>query len=168
MRHYVYYLTPKKKAVKMKLFFILRYWMKKRFIFFVFLLSLTGLMNAQNLNLRSYSDIREGFRGVAIAVFVENIEDVINEISYSEMDEFMLEYLDEMFPEQGRNVDRLTRNNQWLARQALNEWDLEKNDIFIVICAENRYADSAIVMMVLINEDGESYRWWARVLTGLL
>ena len=140
--------------------------MYKKYLFIALLIMFQhNFLNAQNFNLRNYSDHRQGFRGVATAIFVDNIADIICEIPDYELEEMMLEYLEEIFGSRGRLIDRITRNNQWLARQALNEWDLENYDIFFVITAEHRFADSALIMIVLIEDNGASFRWWGRVVS---
>ena len=128
------------------------------FCFFVF--SISGYVYAQDFNLRHYSDHRNGFRGVASAIFINNF----GEIDLSELDERMLKFWDEIgIP--GRSVDRITRNNYWLARQALNEWDIKDGDLFLIICAESRVSEEALLMIALIENRGENFRWWGRIVS---
>jgi len=136
---------------------------KKRLLLIIIFLFFNGLLSAQTFNLRHYSDFRNGFRGVATAMYIDNIRDV--DLEYADLDEMMQEFFDEIFEDRGRRVDRITRNNQWLARQALNEWDLEDGDIFLIVCAENRFSETVLVLIALIEEGGENFRWWARTLS---
>jgi len=138
---------------------------KKYLIFPIIFLFVYGALSAQTFDFRHYSDVRNGFRGVATAIFIDNISDVDLEDENFDLDERMWEFFDEMFESRGRNVDRITRNNHWLAQQALNEWNLEERDIFLVLCAENMRAETILVMLVLIDANGEDFAWWGRVMS---
>lgn len=140
---------------------------KKHLLVTVFFIFLIGYINAQTFDLRHYSDFRSGFRGVAAAIYIDNIRYTDIEISDIELDEIMEEFFEEMFESQGRSVYRITRNNQWLARQALNEWDLEYGDIFLIVVAEHRFSETALVMIALVESNGEDFRWWARIMSDM-
>ena len=140
--------------------------MNKKYIIFsyIFIISV-GLLNSQDLNLKYYSDPRNGFSGVATAFFIDNVRDIISEHTDSEWGVMMNNYLDDNYGSRGRTVDRLTRNNQWLSRQALNEWDLEYGDVFVIYCGESRFAQTALVLITIIGEGEEIYRWWGRIIS---
>jgi hypothetical protein len=125
--------------------------MKKKYIIILFILlfiSLSGNIYAQNSNLKYYSSFSEGFRGYAVAMHIT---------------EDQIEIIDEILTK-GRAVERLTRNNLWLVRQALNEWDIEEGDLFIVFCANNLWDNDGIMVIVNIENDG-TFTWIARLIS---
>ena len=115
---------------------------------------------AQNTDLKYYSSILDGdydnnFEGVAAAIFLGDS---------TEVDDEMIEEFKNKFPEDIRNISKLTRNNLWLCRKALNEWDYKKGEYYLVICADNAYATEVIVLLVTITGK-DDFTWWGKVIT---
>lgn len=127
--------------------------MKKRVLLVIFITMLIGTkVFAQNFDLKSYSDYSQGFSGAAAALFL------------GEMDaEFQSDYdakLD-LLSEQLTEVKKLTKNNNWLLKKAMNEWDFQKNEIYLVFLAESRYSDNGIILFVQVDaRDHYIWRGW--------
>ena len=119
------------------------------FILFLFFGATTCF--SQNINMKDYHDYVQGFEGTSTAVYLGDIND--NEIQER------LELFMSIIPETARTVTKLTKNNMWLLKQALNEWDYTKDECYLVLCAESRWANNCILLIVTIEEDND-FDWF--------
>lgn len=99
--------------------------MKK--ILFALVISFVATAFAQNLDLKDYWDYDTGFKGVAAAVFVGKFND--------DGFERKLDSFKEKIPDSANSISKITKNNRWLCKQALNEWEYEKDECYLVLCA---------------------------------
>ena len=136
--------------------------MKTKILIVFIIFSINGLVSAQSSNLKRYSDYRNGFRGVAAAEYIGTIKEINSESS--EINVRMLEVL-EKFPPTGRTFDKISRNNYWLCQQALNEWDIKEDEVYVIMCADSMYAENAIIVIALIGNNGESFSWWGKTIS---
>lgn len=141
--------------------------MKK--IYIICFLQLLFISNcfAQNTELKYYSDYSQDFSGYSVAIYLENYLD--EELNVAGEEEEFLEVLDEYIQsrleENVQDVNliplsKLTKNNDWLFRQALNEWDYEKGEIYLVACTDSMFAKSGILLIVVIKGEND-FLWRA-------
>ena len=141
--------------------------MKKIYIIcFLHLLFISNCF-AQNTELKYYSDYSQDFSGYSVAIYLENYLD--EELNVAGEEEEFLEVLDEYIQsrleENVQDVNliplsKLTKNNDWLFRQALNEWDYEKGEIYLVACTDSMFAKSGILLIVVIKGEND-FLWRA-------
>ena len=123
---------------------------------------ITTSIFAQNSDLKYYSSIQDGdynnnFSGYATALFIADSEDV---------DEQRIEdgkrKIIEVLPES--QIAKLTKNNVWLYKKALNEWDYKKGEWYLVMLTNNLYSDEVIFLIVKIQSK-DDFDWWGITLT---
>lgn len=141
--------------------------MKKIYIIcFLHLLFISNCF-AQNTELKYYSDYSQDFSGYSVATYLNDYLD--EELNIANDDEEFLEVLDEYIQsrleENVQDVNliplsKLTKNNDWLFRQALNEWDYEKGEIYLVACTDSMFAKSGILLIVVIKGEND-FLWRA-------
>lgn len=142
--------------------------MKKIYIFcFLYLLFISNCF-AQNAELKFYSDYSQDFSGYSVATYLNDYLD--EELNIANDDEEFLEVFDDEYIQsflneniQGINLtplSKLTKNNDWLFRQALNEWDYEKGEIYLVACTDSKFAKSGIFLIVVIKGEND-FLWRA-------
>lgn len=130
--------------------------MKKKFVFIVLLTIVFGArVFAQNFNFNNYHDDKKGYSGFASAEYIGNGEDIDMEILGS---------LLIIFDESLTTVEKLSKNNEWLLEQAMNEWDYKEDEIYFASLAESQQAESAIMLFIHIDED-ESFDWIGWLIT---
>lgn len=128
--------------------------MKKILSILSLILFLSFSTFAQNTNLKYYSDYTKDFSGYAVAVYQGTLKDL--GITEKEFFDRISETIDDTIPP----VQKLTKKNNWLFRQALNEYDYEKDEIYIVACAESLYSSEALIFLVLIKGKND-FTWQA-------
>ena len=142
--------------------------MKKIYIFcFLYLLFISNRF-AQNAELKFYSDYSQDFSGYSVATYLNDYLD--EELNIANDEEEFLEVCDDEYIQsflneniQGINLtplSKVTKNNDWLFRQALNEWDYEEGEVYLVACTDSKFAKSAICLFVVINEEND-FLWRA-------
>ncbi|QQO07654.1 hypothetical protein [Breznakiella homolactica] len=137
--------------------------MSKNVLFLcIFFLATNGFLAAQNSEIKQYSDPINGYSGVAAAEYIDNYSDELSEYTDKEFDDLMQEYFEEMLGSDGKAIDKISKNNYWLCQQALNEWDLEDGELYLVVCADNMYSTDPFVFLIIIEDSGESFKWWGR------
>ena len=130
--------------------------MKKKLFSIFFILFLAGVNSfAQNTDPKFYSDISNGFSGYSVALYLGNLKDLDN-ISPDEFFERVSDKLDNDFSP----IKKVTKNNNWLFRKAINEWEYEKNEVYVVCCADSKYSDSALVFFV-VTKGKDDFKWVA-------
>ena len=130
--------------------------MKKKLFSIFCILFLVGVNSfAQNTDPKFYSDISNGFSGYSVALYLGNLKDLDN-ISPDEFFERVSDKLDNDFSP----IRKVTKNNNWLFRKAINEWEYEKNEVYVVCCADSKYSDSALVFFV-VTKGKDDFKWVA-------
>jgi hypothetical protein len=107
---------------------------------------------AQDLTPKYYSsvldgDYNSGYSGVAAAIYIESSE--VQEIRKNASS----------MPG-ARSIDKLTKNNSWLVWKALGEWDYLPGEIYMIVCADSAWANSAVILIATISSNGKSFDWW--------
>lgn len=125
--------------------------MRKTLASFLFL-SIVCLYNtfSQDGDLKLYSDYKNGFKGAAQAIFVGEDK--------PEIQEKLQKFLSVLLSEDVQQVSKITKNNMWLLTQALNEWDYQKDEYYIAIVAENRWATNGLLFIVKIKGK-DDFEW---------
>lgn len=130
--------------------------MKKRFLFIICILSFIGFKSfAQNTDFKYYSDIYNDFSGYSLAIYLGNLKELDN-VSPDLFFEKISEKLDDEFSP----IQKVTKKNNWLFKKAMNEWEYEKNEVYVVACAESNYSTQALVFFVVVNGK-DDFRWKA-------
>lgn len=125
----------------------------KRFLALLgFLFFVTYFVFSQNLDLKYYSSLSDGdyankYEGVAIALFLSDDD-------YNKMEP--------IFADIGKTIKKLTKNNEWLCRKALSEWELKDGERYFVMCSDNANSSDVILLFAVIKNDGESFDWWGK------
>ena len=131
--------------------------MKRKLIFCIFIIFLTSIKCfAQNTDLKYYSDYDKGFSGCSVAVYYGNL----SELEAIGQEQEFLDYLDEEIGDKLNSISKLTKNNDWLFRQALREWDYKKGEVYAVFCANSKFSREGIFLIVVIAEK-ENILWKA-------
>lgn len=127
--------------------------MKKRVLLSIFITMLLGTkVFAQNFDLKSYSDYSQDFSGAAAAMFLGEMDSELQSEYDSKLD---------LLSEQLTEVKKLTKNNNWLLKKAMNEWEFQKGEIYLVFLAENRFSDNGIILFVQVDaKDHYIWRGW--------
>jgi hypothetical protein len=130
--------------------------MKTKLSFAVFFLLINGFAHAQNFDFKHYDstldgDYKSNYSGYAVAIYITNKE--LNDEQFGEM-------IENEFFSKGREIDKLTKNNFWLCWKALDEWNIEEGETYMIICADNLYSDDCIMIIATITDNGESFDWW--------
>lgn len=125
--------------------------MKKTLVSFLFL-SIICLYNAfsQDGNLKPYFDYENGFTGAGLAIFLGEEKPGIQE----KLQEFLSKYI----PNDAQQVSKVTKKNMWLLKQALNEWELKKDEYYLAVVAENVWASNGLLFIVKIKEK-DDFEW---------
>ena len=135
--------------------------MKKLFsIIFFLTISLGYHCFAQNFDLKYYSSIQDGdyTSNYKVYSYAEYIG-IASEINEDKIEEFK-----NNLPDSVRVVQKMTKNNLWLIKKAINEWDYKIDEYYIVACADSPYADTGIFLFVKILAK-DKFDWWGFVIT---
>lgn len=100
---------------------------------------------AQTTDLKRYSDYDKGFSGYAVAVYQDNL--LNRNISDKDFYDILTEKLDPKLTP----VEKLTKRNNWLFRQAINEYDYEKGEVYIVVCGDSLSSTEALMFFVYVK-----------------
>ena len=133
--------------------------MKKIIILFVLLFASIHCF-AQNTDLKHYYDVVQGFDGWAISMYLEELDK--NDIAGYEQ-----EFMDLMHKEISQKltpIKKLNKNNKWLFQKALNEWDYEKGEAYVIGCTDSKYANSGILIFAIIRGKND-FLWRAYEMT---
>ncbi len=95
----------------------------------------------------SDGDFTSDYSGVALSLYLNNSE---------------LEDIDNNIYSMGRDLDKLTKNNFWLCWKALNEWDIEDGETYLIVCAASMYSQDYIMIIATIEDGGQSFCWWGK------
>jgi hypothetical protein len=130
--------------------------MKIKFLITIFFVLVNGFLYTQNIDLKRYSSIMDGdyendYRGYAVAIYIE--KDVNDE---------ELDFIKDTLSSVGRDISKLSNNNLWLCWKALGEWDIEDGEVYLIFCADSPYPDNGILIIAIIEDNGESFRWWGK------
>ena len=111
---------------------------------------------AQNSQMKHYSNLSRNFDGWAAAEYIGNI----NELEESISDEDMCEFLVYMFSPRLEQVAKLSKNTNWLFHQAMEEWEYEPHEFYIVLCTNDEYSEEGIMICAVVNEEND-FLWCA-------
>lgn len=126
--------------------------MKKRVLLFCLMAMIFGsTLFCQNFELKLYSDYYQDFSGASAAMFLGEITPEIQ----SELDKKM-----DLISEHLKEVKKLTKNNNWLLKKAMNEWEYQQGEFYIAFLAESRYSKNGIIVFVQIDNTN-NYVWRA-------
>lgn len=124
------------------------------FLLMVFLISVGCF--AQNTQLKRYSDSSMNFDGWAAAEYIGNLAELDDSMTDELMCEFMVEKLSPFL----KQVTKLSKNTNWLFHQAMEEWEYEPHEFYIVLCTNDEYSEEGIMICVVVNED-KDFLWRA-------
>lgn len=130
--------------------------MKKYLFSFLLVLFFSAGCFAQNSQMKHYSDASMNFDGWAAAEYIGNIDELDEEVSAESMCEFLVY----MFSPRLEQVKKLSKNTNWLFRQAMEEWEYEPCEFYIVFCADDEYSDEGIVIFTVMNDEND-FLWCA-------
>lgn len=128
----------------------------KRCFSLLILFFLTIRLFAQNTDLKYYSDLTKDFSGYAVAIYYGNIK----EIDENATEEEFLDFIEEELSDKLTQINKLTKKNNWLYKQALEEWEYSKGEVYGVICAESKYAQDGILLFVVVKGKND-FLWCA-------
>ncbi len=124
-------------------------------IFAFALLPLT--LFAQNPDLKYYRDYSQDFEGYAGSVYFGKLDEIIYDVS--SIDEYF-EIIKENMGDTLTPVSKLTKNNAWLLKKAMNEWDYEPEEIYLVFISQSYSGKNGILVLAVVDER-KSYKWIA-------
>lgn len=131
----------------------------KRKLIIIFSLLLTSInCFTQNAEPKHYSDYLKDFSGYAAAIFLGNLSE-LNNIGE---DEF-LEMISDEIGDKLTAVSKLTKNNNWLFRQAMNEWDYEKGEVYFVVCYESEQSSNGLLFFTIVRAE-DDFSWIAYII----
>lgn len=111
---------------------------------------------AQNTQLKRYSDSSMNFDGWAAAEYIGNLVELDDSMTDELMCEFMVEKLSPFL----KQVTKLSKNTTWLFHQAMEEWEYEPHEFYIVLCTNDEYSEEGIMICVVVNEE-KDFLWRA-------
>ncbi len=119
----------------------------KKIICLIALLTVSTICFAQDAEMKHYYDPIQGYEGWAMSEYIDDVkkEDVIG------LENIFLEYLDKEVSAVLTSIPKLTKKNTWLFKQALNEWDYEPGEVYLVLCAESQYSKNGIAIFTIIK-----------------
>ena len=130
----------------------------KKLICLIAFLTVSTICFAQDADLKHYYDPIQGFEGWAMSEYIDSVkkEDVIG------LENIFLEFMDKEISDQTglTSIPKLTKKNTWLLKQALNEWDYEPGEVYLVLCADSQYAKNGIAIFAVIKGKND-YLWRA-------
>ncbi len=127
---------------------------KKNLLFLIFIF-LSIKLFAQTTDLKYYSDYSKNFSGYAVAVYYGNI----SEIDKTATEEEILNYIIEKCSGKLTRINKLTKKNNWLYKEAMNEWECSKGELYGVLCVDTLYAKEGIFLFVIVR--GQNDFIWA-------
>ena len=128
--------------------------MKKKILVFTFL-CLLSVSFSQQTNLKHYSDYTNDFEGYSVALYFD--KDIDYESFINNVETKIFETTEK------QPIKKLSKNNMWLLKCALNEWELAENEVYVVCIASSLIAREYILIFTRINEN-ENFDWWAVLL----
>lgn len=60
-------------------------------------------------------------------------------------------------------VSKLTKNNNWLFRQAMNEWDYEKGEVYFIVCYESKQSSNGLLFFTIVRAE-DDFSWIAYII----
>ena len=123
----------------------------KKIVFLFVLLFASIHCFAQNADLKHYYDFSQGYDGWATAMFLDDY--IKQDITGQENDYF--ELINNKIAEKLTPITKLTKNNNWLFRKALNEWDYGKGEMYAVICSDSPFAKTGVMIVILVKENND-------------
>ncbi len=130
--------------------------MKKYLFSFLLVLFFSALCFAQNEDTKHYSDPSMNFDGWAGAAYIGNIDELDEEMSA----EFMCEFMEDILSPHLEQVIKLSKNTNWLFRQAMEEWEYKPRELYFVICTDDKYSAEGIMVCTVVNEE-KDFLWRA-------
>ena len=109
-----------------------------------------------------YSDWETGYKGYAEAVYMGkgDAERYLEEIK----EKFQKVYLDGKYDVS--DILKLTKEDLWLCRSALSEYDLEDGEIYCIYWYHTPDPDTAKILIAVIKENGKAFDYYfAKVMT---
>ena len=103
-----------------------------------------------------YSDWETGYKGYAEAEYLEkgNIEQNLEKARKS---------LEETAPSDEYDVSdilKLTKEDLWLCRSALSEYDLEDGEVYFICWYRTPNSDTVKVLIAVIKDNGKSFDYY--------
>lgn len=130
--------------------------MKQKYIFITLIsFFFESILFGQNLDLKNYSDYSQDFSGSACAIYLGNLNDI---------DKDKLDSRIELLSDTLTEVKKLTKNNNWLLKKAMNEWDYQVGEVYFAVLLDNQYADNGVFAFVQVNKNNQ-YTWKAWTVT---
>lgn len=131
----------------------------KRKLIIIFSLLLTSInCFTQNAEPKHYLDSSKGFSGYATAIFLGNLSELDNTGA-----EDFFEMISDEIGDKLTAVSKLTKNNNWLFRQAMNEWDYEKDEVYLTICSESKQSSKGLLFFIIVKGE-DDFSWIAYII----
>lgn len=125
--------------------------MKKKFAFFI-LLSTLVLYGASSQQLKSYSDYRNGFAGLASAKYQGMIYSINIDAHISQLK--TLAYSGQNGTSNPFHVSKLTEEQRFLMWSALNEYNYSEDEVYDI------YIQTGSVILLLVVQFGKNGNLW--------
>ena len=112
-----------------------------------------------------YSDCVTGYKGYAKAEYIGkgDSERYLEELEKAK-EELQKVYLDGKYDVS--DILKLTKEDLWLCRSALSEYDLEDREIYLVYWYHTPDPDTAKILIAVIKDNGKSFDYYfAKVMT---
>lgn len=112
-----------------------------------------------------YSDWETGYKGYAKAEYIGkgDSERYLEELEKAK-EELQKVYLDGKYDVS--DILKLTKEDLWLCRSALSEYDLEDREIYLVYWYHTPDPDTAKILIAVIKDNGKSFDYYfAKVMT---
>ena len=129
-------------------------------VFAIFFIAVQAI--CANEPFKYYSDWETGYKGYAEAVYMDkgNIEQNLEKARKG---------LEETAPSDEYDVSdilKLTKEDLWLCRSALSEYDLEDGEIYFIFWRRTPNSNSVKFLIAVIKDNGKSFDYYfAKVMT---
>ena len=114
---------------------------------------------AGDFDFKYYSDWETGYKGYAKAEYIGkgDAERYLEELEKAK-EELQKVYLDGKYDVS--DILKLTKEDLWLCRSALSEYDLEDGEIYLVYWYRTPDQDTVKFLIAVINDNGNSFDYY--------
>ena len=124
-------------------------------MFAIFFIAVQAIC-AGDFDFKYYSDWETGYKGYAKAVYIDqgNIEQNLEKArkgfeETAPFDEYEIS-----------DILKLTKEDLWLCRSALSEYDLEDGEIYLVYWCPTPDPDTGKILIAIIKDNGKSFDYY--------
>lgn len=130
--------------------------MKKYLLSLVFLFGLVAACFSQEMDVKHYSDAKNGYDGYAMTVYLGSMADM--GIQDPNVDPFdFLQLLSDEIGKNFRMIDSLTDNEYFIKSESLSDYDLNVGEFYLTLILSSYDATEAVAVITCETFDGTTW-----------